>query len=67
VGGASQATTLSDIERMEKFMTTCQHANKYIVKYFSKHLNDFRIEQISYRDIIMTDIQDQYVPQNLAN
>lgn len=37
-------TSLSDLERIEKIMTQAQYANKNIVKYFGKQLEDFRRE-----------------------
>lgn len=41
-GAGSIITSLSDLERIEKIMTQAQYANKSIVKYFSKNLEDFR-------------------------
>ena len=43
-GGGSVVTSLSDLERIEKIMNNAQYANKSIVKYFCKHLEDFRRE-----------------------
>ena len=43
-GAGSVVTSLSDLERIEKIMTTAQYANKSIVKYFSKNLEEFRRE-----------------------
>jgi hypothetical protein len=42
--GGSVVTSMSDLERIERIMTQAQYANKSIVKYFSKHLEEFRRE-----------------------
>lgn len=42
--GGSVVTSLSDLERMEKLMTQAQYANKSIIKYFGKRLEEFRRE-----------------------
>jgi len=47
-------------------MTQCQFANKFVLKYFSKLLNDFRIEQISFRDIILSEVDQTHIPLKLA-
>jgi len=51
---------------MERMMTQCQFANKFVLKYFSKLLNDFRIEQISFRDIILSEVDQTHIPLKLA-
>jgi hypothetical protein len=54
-GGGSVVTSLSDLERIERIMTQAQHANKSIVKYFGKHLEEFRREQTYSKEIILSD------------
>lgn len=54
-GPGSVITSLSDLERIEKIMTTAQFASKAIVKYFSKHLDEFRREQNTAKDIILSE------------
>ena len=48
-------TSLSDLERIEKIMTQAQYANKSIVKYFSKHLEEFRRDQTYSKEVILQD------------
>lgn len=55
-GAGSVVTSLSDLERIEKIMTQAQYANKNIVKYFSKNLEDFRREMQYAKEIILSDL-----------
>jgi len=55
-GPGSIITSISDIERVEKFMNSSQYAEKNIVKYFGKHIDEFRRDQASYRELILSDI-----------
>ena len=38
----SQATDLSDVEKIERILNEAKHANKAVVKYFGKLLEEFR-------------------------
>ena len=58
-GPHSVITSLSDLERIERIMNQAQHANKSIVKYFSKHLEEFRREQAQSKELILSDIMMQ--------
>jgi hypothetical protein len=40
----SFVTSTSDLERMERLMHAAKYANKSIVKYFGKQLEEFRRE-----------------------
>lgn len=62
-GGGSVVTSLSDLERIEKIMTQAQYANKNIVKYFGKHLEDFRREMSYAKELIHSDIISQGIPE----
>lgn len=55
-------TSLSDLEKIEKIMKSAQHANKFIVRHFGKHLEDFRREAAYQMEIILTDLTNQNVP-----
>ena len=44
---------MSDLDRIERVMTQAQHASKSIVKYFSKHLDEFRHEQTYAKEVIL--------------
>jgi hypothetical protein len=55
-GGGSIVTSMSDLERIEKIMTQAQYANKSIVKYFSKHLEEFKREMQYSKEIILSDL-----------
>ena len=41
---------------MERLMNQAQHAAKSILKYFGKHLDDFRREMNYSREIVLSDI-----------
>lgn len=60
-------TSLSDLERIEKIMNSAQHASKAIVKYFSKHLDEFRREQNTAKDIILSEhpMYSQSIPESM--
>jgi len=64
-GAGSVVTSLSDLERIEKMMNHAQFANKNIIKYFGKHIEDFRKEQSGFRDFILTEFQVNNIPQAL--
>lgn len=49
-------TTTSDVERMERLMNLAQYASKPIVKYFGKHLEDFRREQVYSKEVVLSDV-----------
>ena len=51
----SVVTSLSDLERMERVMT--QYANKSIVKYFGKQLEEFRREMQYAKEMLVSDLQ----------
>lgn len=53
-GPGSAYTSLSDLDRIERVMNQAQHASKSIVKYFSKHLDEFRREQTYAKEIILS-------------
>jgi hypothetical protein len=55
-GGGSVATSLSDIEKIEKIMNEAQHADKSIVKYFGKHFEEFRRDMHYYKEIVFSDM-----------
>jgi len=59
-GGQSQATSLSDIEKIEKIMNEAQHADKSIVKYFGKHFEEFRRDMHYYKEIVFSDMLTSY-------
>jgi len=52
----SFVTSTSDIERMERLMHAAKYANKSVVKYFGKQLEEFRREQGYNREIVLSDI-----------
>ena len=54
--GGSVVTSLSDLERIEKIMTYAQYANKSIVKYFGKNLEEFRREMQYSKEIILSEL-----------
>jgi len=62
-GAGSVVTSLSDLERIEKIMTQAQYANKSIVKYFSKHLEEFKREMQSSKEIILSELVTQGIPE----
>ena len=48
-------------------MNNAQYANKSIVKYFSKHLDEFRREQIYVKEVILSsDLMQQNIPPQLC-
>ena len=51
-GPGSAVTSLSDLEKIEKIMNDAVHASKSIVKYFGKHLEEFRREMHYNKEII---------------
>lgn len=55
-GGGSAVTSLSDLEKIEKIMNEAQHADKNIVKYFGKHLEEFRREMHHNKEIVFSDM-----------
>ena len=55
-GSGSIMTSTSDIERMERLMNQAQHSSKSIIKYFGKHLEEFRREQVYSREIVLSDV-----------
>ena len=59
-GGGSVVTSLSDLEKIEKIMNEAQHADKNIVKYFGKHLEEFRRDMHYYKEIVFSDMFTQY-------
>lgn len=56
-GGGSVVTSLSDLEKMEKIMTSAQFANKQIVKYFGKYCEEFRREMIDAKNEVLLEHQ----------
>ena len=54
-GAGSVATTLSDLEKIEKILNEAQFADKSIVKYFGKHFEEFRREMHYNKEIIFAD------------
>lgn len=53
-------TSLSDLEKIEKIMNEAVHADKNIVKYFGKHLEEFRNYMHHYKEIVFSDVFTQY-------
>ena len=51
-GPGSAVTSLSDLEKIEKIMNDAVHASKSIVKYFGKHLEEFRREMHHNKEIV---------------
>ena len=49
-------TSISDLEKIEKIMNEAVHADKNIVKYFGKHLEEFRREMHYNKEIIFSDM-----------
>lgn len=63
-GPGSVITSLSDLERIEKIMTSAQYASKSIVKHFSRHLEEFRREQSYAKEIILSELMtSQSIPE----
>ena len=49
-------TTASDAERIERMMAQAKCANKSIVKYFGKHIEEFRRDQAYCREIVFLEV-----------
>ena len=47
-------------EKIEKIMVEAKHADKNIVKYFGKHLEEFRREMHYNKEIVFSDMLSQY-------
>ena len=50
---------------MERAMNTAHYANKAIIKYFSKKLDEFRREMKCQKEIIMSDVLLQGIPEEM--
>lgn len=61
-GGGSVCTSLSDLEKIEKIMNEAVHADKSIVKYFGKHLEEFRRDMHYSKEIIFSDVLAGFGP-----
>ena len=44
------------MEKIEKIMMEAKHADKNIVKYFGKHLEEFRREMHYNKEIVFSDV-----------
>ena len=59
-GPGSVLTSLSDLEKIERIMNEAQHADKNVVKYFGKHFEEFRREMHYNKEIVFSDMLDQF-------
>ena len=50
---------------MERLMHQAVHANKSVVKFFGKHLEEFRREQVYNREIVQSDAMRK-IPDQMA-
>lgn len=55
-GGGSIVTSMSDLERIEKVMNSAQLANKSIIKYLSKHFEEFRRDMAYAKELLLSDL-----------
>ena len=63
-GAGSVITSISDLEKIEKIMNEAVHADKNIVKYFGKHMEEFRRDMHHNKEIIFSDMLTQYGDAN---
>ena len=55
--GGSIVTSMSDLERIERVMNSAHFANKSMIKYMTKHIEEFRREMQYAKELILSDLQ----------
>jgi hypothetical protein len=64
-GSGSVVTSASDLERLERLMVFAKHANKSILRQFGKQLEEFRREMQYSKEIILSELMTQEIPDSM--
>lgn len=58
-------TSTSDLERLERLMNSAKYASKSVIRQFGKQLEEFRREMQYSKEIILSDLLTQGIPDSM--